>query len=186
MSLSFLTVILNINTHNYSKHSKKDVRNIFISYYPTDARVRALAAAWARRDHELVDALLENRSTFGLVEVLKAASVLDAGRQIRAVEKVMMQLQMQKAKVKPKKLGKLKSTIDNLTAIKPKVCFIAQRQKKGVRSLGSAHPPTHCWGILIFHKEETHCGNLHYFSANISGDLDPLRNSIHVQTPVMQ
>ena len=129
--------------------------------------MRALAAAWARRDHELADALLENRSTFGLVEVLKAASVLDAGRQIRAVEKAMMRLQMQKAKVKPKQLGKLKSTIDNLTAIKPKVCSIAQRQKRGVRSLGSAHPPTHCWGIPIFHKEETHCGNLHYFGANI-------------------
>ena len=97
--------------------------NVFPPSFPwTDARVRSLAAAWARHDHELSDWLLSQRERFGLVEVLKAATLLDAGRCIRVQEKKMKRLQMQtNGRVKPRVMGKHKSTIDNLKAMKPKV-----------------------------------------------------------------
>ncbi|KAL3857791.1 hypothetical protein ACJMK2_012426 [Sinanodonta woodiana] len=84
-----------------------------------NARVRGLAAAWARHDHDLAGALLKNRKSFGMVEVLKALNLLDAGRQIRVLEKKMKRLQLSSGKVLPHTLGKLKSKIDNLNAIKP-------------------------------------------------------------------
>lgn len=80
-----------------------------------------MAVAWARNDYELADALLQNRDQFGLVEVLKAISLLDSGRQIRVLEKKLKQLQLSATKVRPRKIGKLKSDIDNLTALKPSV-----------------------------------------------------------------
>jgi hypothetical protein len=78
--------------------------------------------AWARNDYELADALLNNRSQFGLPEVLKAIQLLDSGRQVRVLEKKLKQLQLSGNKVGAKKLGKIKSDIDNLSAIKPPVC----------------------------------------------------------------
>ena len=54
-------------------------------------------------------------------EVLKAVSLLDAGRQIRVLEKKIKRLQFSNGKVKPQTMGKLKSDIDNLNAIKPTV-----------------------------------------------------------------
>ena len=91
-------------------------------FSPTDARVRALAASWARRDHQLSNWLLEQREQFGLVEVLKAVTLLDTGRNVRVQEKKMKQYQMQASgKVKPRVMGKHKSTLDNLKAIKPRV-----------------------------------------------------------------
>ena len=86
--------------------------------------MRALASAWARKDHELSDLFLQDRDQFGLVEVLKAATLLDSGRCIRVQEKKLKQLQMQSSKVKPRKMGKFKSTIDNLKAIQPKVRYL--------------------------------------------------------------
>ncbi len=86
-----------------------------------DARVRALAAAWARKDHDLANAFLQNRDSFGLVEVLKALTLLDSSRRIRVEEKKVKRLQVQGAKIKAKQMGKFKSNIDNLTAVKPKV-----------------------------------------------------------------
>ena len=56
------------------------------------------------------------------MEVLKALTLLDAGRKIREWEKKMKRIQMQ-PKVKPKNIGKIKSNIDNLSVIKPKVCM---------------------------------------------------------------
>ncbi|XP_076447740.1 uncharacterized protein LOC143284693 [Babylonia areolata] len=86
-----------------------------------NSRVRALAMAWARNDYELADALLNNRSQFGLPEVLKAIQLLDSGRQVRVLEKKLKKLQLSGAKVNPKKMGKLKSDIDNTTALKPPI-----------------------------------------------------------------
>ncbi len=93
----------------------------FTYLLPIDARVRALAAAWARKDHDLANAFLQNRDSFGLVEVLKALTLLDSSRRIRVEEKKVKRLQVQGAKIKPKQMGKFKSNIDNLTACKPKV-----------------------------------------------------------------
>ena len=45
--------------------------------------------AWARSDYELADALLNNRSQFGLPEVLKALQLLDAGRQVSGIQTSM-------------------------------------------------------------------------------------------------
>ncbi|XP_041350621.1 uncharacterized protein LOC121369645 [Gigantopelta aegis] len=84
-----------------------------------NARIRALAAAWARNDYQLSEAFLKNRSQFGLVEVLKALTLLDSGRQVRVLEKKVKRLQLSGTKVGKSKMGKLKSDIDNLNAIKP-------------------------------------------------------------------
>ena len=86
-----------------------------------DACIRALAMAWARGDQELVQSFLKLRSQFGLVEVLRALNMLDAGRQCRVLEKRLKCLQLSGVKVKPHKLGKLKSDIDNLNKLKPPV-----------------------------------------------------------------
>ena len=77
--------------------------------------------AWAKNDYELADALLNNRKEFGLPEVLKALQLLDSGRQVRVLEKKLKRLQLSGSKVNPKKLGKIKSDIDNMTALKPPV-----------------------------------------------------------------
>ena len=82
-----------------------------------------MAAAWANADHQLADLMLAHKSSFGLVEVLKALTLLDAGRQIRAIEKKVKRLQVMNAKLSTKKLGKFKSDVDNLKAIKPCVSF---------------------------------------------------------------
>ncbi len=83
--------------------------------------MRGLAAAWARADNELASLMLSHRDSWGLVEVLKAVTLLDAGRKIRRLEKNMKRLQMTGAKLNPKVLGKYKSNVDNLTALKPSV-----------------------------------------------------------------
>ncbi|XP_033727100.1 uncharacterized protein LOC117316564 [Pecten maximus] len=83
-----------------------------------NARIRSLAAAWARNDFDLSNAFLKDRDNFGLVEVLKALQLLDSGRQARVKEKQLRRLQISTNKVLPKTLGKLKSDIDNLNAIK--------------------------------------------------------------------
>lgn len=84
-----------------------------------NARVRALAAAWARHDYELADAFLQDQNNFGLNEVLKALTLLDSGRQVRVLEKKMKRLQMSAGKVKPQTMGNLKRDIDNLNKNKP-------------------------------------------------------------------
>ncbi|KAK2158796.1 hypothetical protein LSH36_164g11008 [Paralvinella palmiformis] len=85
-----------------------------------NARVRALAAAWARRDFELASGMLLNKDNFGLVEVLKAVTLLDCERQLRVEEKKLRILTSAGNKVRPHKIGKAKSNIDNLKALKPK------------------------------------------------------------------
>ena len=56
------------------------------------SKVRALAAAWARHDHELANALMACEEDIGVVEILKALSSLDAGRRARAEEKRLAKL----------------------------------------------------------------------------------------------
>ena len=86
----------------------------------SDARVRSLAAAWARSDHDFAESLLFNKDLFGLVEVLKAITLLDSARRIRVHEKKMKQIQMT-GKPKAKKIGFIKSNIDSLNTLKPQV-----------------------------------------------------------------
>nr|XP_034307490.1 uncharacterized protein LOC105347606 [Crassostrea gigas] len=88
---------------------------------PQHTKVKTLAAAWARGDHELADLLLQRKKMFGVVEVYKAVTLLDSGRTARAFEKKLKRLQIQKNKVKADTMGKLKSNIDNLMTIKPTI-----------------------------------------------------------------
>ena len=111
-----------------------------------------MAAAWARRDHQLADSFLTNKDRFGMVEVLKALTLLDSSRKIRVYEKKLKRLQMATGgKVKPKVMGKFKSDIDNLTAIKP---------KHGSAS-GAVCKHVARW-VRTFSKEELEYYALHY------------------------
>ncbi|KAH9514771.1 hypothetical protein Btru_023606 [Bulinus truncatus] len=83
-----------------------------------NACIKALAIAWARGDKEIASSFLQLRSHFGITEVLRSLMMLDAGRQVRVLEKRLTFLQLSATKVKPKKLGNLKSDIDNLNRIK--------------------------------------------------------------------
>ena len=85
------------------------------------SRVRALAAAWARKDQPLAKAFLANRTAFGLVEVLKALNLLDSSRAIRVHEKKLKRLQLSGAKISPAKMRKFKSNINKLTVMRPLV-----------------------------------------------------------------
>ena len=83
------------------------------------AKACALAAAWCRHDHGLANNLLRHRRLFTLTEVLKAVTMLDAGRQVRVYEKKLKRLELSKTKPKATKLGKIKNNIDNLNKLKP-------------------------------------------------------------------
>ncbi|XP_069142334.1 uncharacterized protein [Argopecten irradians] len=126
---------------------------------PMNARARSLAAAWARNDRELSESLLSLRGTFGLVEVLKAVTLLDAGRCARTVEKRLRQLQIQKTPIKGKTIGKLKSNLDNLLALKTTAGSatgsVSKAVKKWVQTLTAdelefyaLHFPTEPWKKL--------------------------------------
>ncbi|XP_072023498.1 uncharacterized protein [Amphiura filiformis] len=97
------------------------------------AKIRALAAAWARKDHRLANRLLGQSTQFGLVEVLKALTLLDAGRKIREWEKRMKRYQMQ-PKVKARKVGQIKSNIDNLGVIRPKMGSVSGALSRHIRN----------------------------------------------------
>eukprot|EP01115_Flamella_aegyptia_P006852 TRINITY_DN28445_c0_g1_i1.p1 TRINITY_DN28445_c0_g1~~TRINITY_DN28445_c0_g1_i1.p1 ORF type:complete len:538 (+),score=208.64 TRINITY_DN28445_c0_g1_i1:209-1822(+) len=77
------------------------------------SKSRVLAAAWARKDKPLAVYLLGLEEVFGLPAVLGALNLLDAGRKIRSVEKKVSRLEKQ-GTVKAKKMGQLKSTINDL------------------------------------------------------------------------
>jgi hypothetical protein len=75
---------------------------------------RILASCWARKEHALPEYLLKQKEDLiNLPHVLGALNLLDAGRKVRAIEKKIARLQKQ-GTVKPKKLGQLKSTINDL------------------------------------------------------------------------
>ena len=81
--------------------------------------MRALAAAWARNDYALADSLLNSTELFGLVEILKALTLLDSPRVLKAMERKLKRLQEQKSKVKNTTIRKLTSDINNIAAQKP-------------------------------------------------------------------
>eukprot|EP00057_Strongylocentrotus_purpuratus_P018892 XP_011673366.1 PREDICTED: uncharacterized protein LOC579550 isoform X1 [Strongylocentrotus purpuratus] len=125
-------------------------------------KVRALAVAWARKDHALAETFLQDSETFTMAEILKALNLLDAGRRMREKERHLRQLQVQiqeKVKVNPKKMSKVKSDIDNFNATKPKVGSVSgalsRHIRRWVRSLTSAqlefyalHYPKEPWKTL--------------------------------------
>ncbi|XP_022103530.1 uncharacterized protein LOC110986179 [Acanthaster planci] len=87
------------------------------------SKVHALSAAWAHHDQDLANCLLTNTKAFGLVEVLKAASLLDTGRRVRTWERRLKRLQMYPKKLARKQnraVGKIKAQINSLMANKPK------------------------------------------------------------------
>ena len=85
------------------------------------SKCKALAAAWARQDYQLAQTMLEiPGEEFALKEVLKAVSILDAGRQKRQQEKVLRRLEAQGCRKKGK-MAKLKSVIASLAQDIPPV-----------------------------------------------------------------
>ncbi|XP_075250977.1 uncharacterized protein LOC142343164 [Convolutriloba macropyga] len=88
------------------------------------SKARALAAAIARHDHDLSKVMLRMPEVFGMVEVTKALSMLDAKRQLKISEKRLEKLTAMKSelgyKVKDGKFSKLKNKIGNLEALKVK------------------------------------------------------------------
>nr|XP_054749411.1 uncharacterized protein LOC129254897 [Lytechinus pictus] len=125
-------------------------------------KVRALAVAWARKDHTLAETFLKDSETFTMAEILKALTLLDSGRRIREKERRLRQLQVhiqERVKVNPKKMSKVKSDIDNLNANKPKVGSVSgalsRHIRHWVRSLSGAqlefyalHYPKEPWKTL--------------------------------------
>jgi len=77
------------------------------------SRPRIMAAAWSRTDRALPAYLMKKEELFGLPQILGALNLLDAGRKVRAIEKKLARLEKQ-GSVKPKKVGQLKSTINDL------------------------------------------------------------------------
>jgi len=95
------------------------------------SKARALAALWAHKKYRVADFLLNPANNlglkpaqqqtnapkynfgFGLTEVLKAINLLDANRKIRVLEKRLALLQRQQ-KVKPRTLGRVQSSINDL------------------------------------------------------------------------
>ena len=86
------------------------------------SKARALAAAIARHDHDLSKVMLKMPEEFGMVEVTKSLSMLDASRQLKISEKRLEKLNAMKTelgyKVKDSKFSKLKNKIGNLQALK--------------------------------------------------------------------
>lgn len=86
-----------------------------------NARARSLAAAFARRDKDLFDYMLNRNKQFGFVDVLKAVQILDANREATSIEKKIARITDKTGSViKPKKLGKWKNDINNWRKMQPK------------------------------------------------------------------
>ncbi|CAF1232585.1 unnamed protein product [Rotaria sp. Silwood1] len=123
------------------------------------AKACALAAAWCRHDHTLANNLLRHRRLFTLTEVLKAVTMLDAGRQLRAYEKKIKRLELSKTKPKAITLGKMKNTVDNLNRLKASTGSVsgavARHIQRWARTLSrqeleyfALHMPTEPWKKL--------------------------------------
>ena len=72
---------------------------LYVVYKSIDtqgAKVRCLAASWARYDYKLAEILLTCKDKFSLREVLKALALLDSAREERALEKRLKRLDIQK------------------------------------------------------------------------------------------
>jgi hypothetical protein len=88
-----------------------------------NSKARALAAAFARHDRDLVDFFMNHENkNFGFADVLKAVTILDSGREKRAIQKKLERIQAKTgAGPKAKKLGKWKNDMNNLDKITPKL-----------------------------------------------------------------
>lgn len=80
----------------------------------TGSKSRILAAAFSLNDRELSDYLLHSLGDeFGVAEILKALNLLDSPRRIRQLENQLAKLEREGCR-KKKKLGQIKSTINDL------------------------------------------------------------------------
>ena len=75
-------------------------------------RARVLAAAWARRDHELAESLLA-RPLWNLPCVVKALQLLDAGRQSRALRR-RIERHENDGRTRPARLALLRTRLHDL------------------------------------------------------------------------
>jgi hypothetical protein len=75
-------------------------------------RARVLAAAWARRDHELAESLLA-RPLWNLPCVVKALQMLDAGRQARALRRRLARLEND-GRTRPARISLLRMRLNDL------------------------------------------------------------------------
>jgi hypothetical protein len=84
-------------------------RNVALSHA---TKSRILAAYWARRDFEVAHFLMDQEA-WSIPELVKALNILDAGRQIRALETRITRLETQ-GTASAATLGQLRSTIQDL------------------------------------------------------------------------
>jgi hypothetical protein len=86
-----------------------------------NSKSRALAAAFARHDRELVNFFMNHeKKNVGFADVLRAVTILDSGREKRSVEKKLERIQTKTASViKAKNLGKMRNDINNLAKMAP-------------------------------------------------------------------
>ena len=85
-----------------------------------NARVHLLAAAFSRRDKTMVDFFLNHNKQFGFVDLLKAVTLLDSGREKRAIEKKLARVSKTGTVMKTLKLKKFNMRIKNLEKMIPK------------------------------------------------------------------
>lgn len=133
-----------------------------------NAKARSLAAAFVRHDKEMIDFMLNYKKQYGFVDVLKAVTMLDSGREKRAIEKKIARTVKSGSVMKPKKQGVLKNDMNNLTKIMPSVGSfsgaMARHIRKWVRTFSekeleffALHMPTEPWRKLanIVHLNPT-------------------------------
>eukprot|EP00800_Vazella_pourtalesii_P004862 TRINITY_DN15629_c0_g1_i1.p1 TRINITY_DN15629_c0_g1~~TRINITY_DN15629_c0_g1_i1.p1 ORF type:complete len:581 (+),score=124.63 TRINITY_DN15629_c0_g1_i1:210-1745(+) len=116
------------------------------------AKVRCLAASWARHDYKLAEILLSCKDKFNLREVLKALTLLDSGREERALEKRLKRLDIQKAK--PTKKGKVKNDLDNIRKEIPKVGSVSGALVRHVNKWVSTIPEEDMEFFALFMPKE--------------------------------
>eukprot|EP00824_Muranothrix_gubernata_P023403 TRINITY_DN623_c0_g1_i2.p1 TRINITY_DN623_c0_g1~~TRINITY_DN623_c0_g1_i2.p1 ORF type:complete len:401 (+),score=57.85 TRINITY_DN623_c0_g1_i2:88-1203(+) len=81
--------------------------------FSASTKARVLASALARRDKELCHYLLmREKSGFGFVELVKALTLLDSARRVRALEKRIVRLS--RGNVRAGTLAKLQNSINEL------------------------------------------------------------------------
>lgn len=98
-----------------------------------NAKSRSLAAAFARCDKQMSEYLLNNEKSFGFSDLLKAVVLLDGNREKRAIEKKIAINAKTKTVMKARKLGKLKSNMDNLDKNKTKAGSVSGALAKKIR-----------------------------------------------------
>ena len=85
-----------------------------------NARAHLLAAAFSRRDKTMVDFFLNHNKQFGFVDLVKAITLLDSGREKRAIEKKLACVSKTGTVMKPLKLKKFSIRLKNLEKVIPK------------------------------------------------------------------